>query len=151
MPKRHPLRRECMVHYGLVFRDPTDMGKERSKTTPDPSVLTSNLDQFIKRWKDVEYNAKKVPAMRRHTTYDDTWRKDVWQELNQDEELTEMKHYILLVGMVLSLHLHCSPLSSSYTMSELLKDGSKERKTYRGICWWTPSLHYDHWNVWANL
>lgn len=60
IPKRHHLRRECMSQWSLVFRDRTDQGEKRSKATPSPAVLESNLDEFLQRWKDAKYDEKTV-------------------------------------------------------------------------------------------
>ena len=40
IPKRHPLRQECVEDLRMVFRDPTDQGVKRTKETPSPDVLT---------------------------------------------------------------------------------------------------------------
>ena len=54
IPKRHPLRRECLREWQVVFRDLSDCGEKRHLTTPSPSVMESNLDSFIVQWKDSE-------------------------------------------------------------------------------------------------
>ena len=60
IPKRHRLRRECMSHWSLVFRDRTDHGEKRSKATPSPAILETSLDEFLQRWKDAKYDDKHV-------------------------------------------------------------------------------------------
>ena len=60
IPKRHPLRQECMRDWQMVFRDPSDLGEKRCSPTPTPLILESNLDKFIQRWKDAEYDGQKV-------------------------------------------------------------------------------------------
>lgn len=50
VPKRHPLRHECMNEFSMVFRDPTDRGAERTKATPAPAVLVAQLNSFIMKW-----------------------------------------------------------------------------------------------------
>ena len=60
IPKRHPLRAECMQDLRMVFRDPADRGKERHMETPSPGVLQNNMDIFLQRWKNAEYDGKKV-------------------------------------------------------------------------------------------
>ena len=58
IPKRHPLRHECMNEFSMVFRDATDKGIERIKATPEPTTLVSQLDKFVTKWKNVEYNVR---------------------------------------------------------------------------------------------
>ena len=60
IPKRHTLRSPCMQEFKMVFRDPTDVGPERTKPTPNVQVLKNNLDSFIHRWKDAAFNGVKV-------------------------------------------------------------------------------------------
>jgi len=43
IPKRHPLRRECMEDLRMVFRDPTDRGFNRTKETPSSAILIKNI------------------------------------------------------------------------------------------------------------
>lgn len=63
IPKRHRLRQECMDEWRLVFRDPSDRGKERHMATPSAEVLESSLDQFKNRWKDAQCNGQPVLSM----------------------------------------------------------------------------------------
>lgn len=56
--KRHPLRKVFMDDWRLVFRDPSDRGKDRHLVTPSPDVLEANLDKFYQQWKSAEYNGQ---------------------------------------------------------------------------------------------
>ena len=47
IPKRHPLRNDCMRDLSMVFRDPQDSGESRLMDTPAPSVLIGQLDKFL--------------------------------------------------------------------------------------------------------
>ena len=60
IPKRHPLLHECMNEFSMVFRDATDKGIEGTKATPEPTTLVSQLDIFVTKWKNVEYNGWSV-------------------------------------------------------------------------------------------
>ena len=60
IPKHHPLRRQCLAEWQMVFRDHSDQGAKRQSSTPAPSVLESNLDTFLQCWKDAEYDERKV-------------------------------------------------------------------------------------------
>jgi hypothetical protein len=60
IPKRHPLRHECMKEFSMVFRHATDKGAERTKATPEPTVLVTQLNNFVMKWKNVEYNGWSV-------------------------------------------------------------------------------------------
>ena len=51
MKKFHPLRKECIADLRMVFRDPTDKGKERKKSTPTSTVLLENMKVFERNWK----------------------------------------------------------------------------------------------------
>lgn len=61
IPKRHPLRGSCMEEWQMVFRDPSDKGKERHMMTPSPDVLLSNVQKFNQRWKHVQFDG--VPVL----------------------------------------------------------------------------------------
>ena len=60
IPKRHPLRQECIKQWKNVFRDSTDQGETRHLPTPSPAILESNLDKFLLLWKESEYDGKKL-------------------------------------------------------------------------------------------
>ena len=60
IPKRHSLRAQCIQDYRMVFREPTDHGPTRTKTTPAPSVIMAALDKFESKWAPVEYHGEKV-------------------------------------------------------------------------------------------
>ena len=49
-----------MQEFKIVFCNPTDIGPERTKLTPNPQILEYNLDTFSHRWKDVAFNGVKV-------------------------------------------------------------------------------------------
>lgn len=46
----------CINEWRMVFRAHNDHGKERLCTTPYPDVLEHNLNEFIQRWKNAEYD-----------------------------------------------------------------------------------------------
>ncbi len=60
IPKCHPLRRQCISEWRMVFRDQSDHGETRHSSTPTPLIMESNLDIFLHRWKDSEYDGRKV-------------------------------------------------------------------------------------------
>ena len=60
IPKRHHLRKQCMMDWRMVFRDPSDQGERRHSPTPAPDILEKNLDDFLQRWKDVAYKGQAV-------------------------------------------------------------------------------------------
>ena len=96
IPKRHTLRSECMHDLRMVFRDPTDQGTVRLKTTPEPSVLIKSLESFVKKWKDAACNGKKVlseAAMKETENIKIHMNVDAFLEFNQAEEQITMKHY----------------------------------------------------------
>lgn len=54
--KKHPLRKMLINDLRQVFRDPSDLGKERKLITPSPSILEANIDHFYLKWKDAQYS-----------------------------------------------------------------------------------------------
>ena len=60
IPKRNPLRRQCICEWQKVFRDSSDQGEKRHSLTPPPMTLENNLDSFLQRWKDTEYDGHKL-------------------------------------------------------------------------------------------
>lgn len=50
IPKRHPLRNDCIKDLSMVFRDPQDRGATRLIDAPTPSVLVGQLDVFLQKW-----------------------------------------------------------------------------------------------------
>lgn len=56
IPKRHPLRRDCMKDLSVVFRDPTDKGESRLMETPSPATLAAQLEIFLRKWEKAEYS-----------------------------------------------------------------------------------------------
>lgn len=60
MSKRHVLFYPCMNDLRMVFRHPTDIGKKRTMNTPDSSLMLSNLDNFVSKWKNAEHNGYKI-------------------------------------------------------------------------------------------
>jgi len=42
------------VHdFKFILRDPTDVGPKRSKPTPPEDVIEKNVQNFLRKWKDV--------------------------------------------------------------------------------------------------
>ena len=60
LKKRDPIHRELSNDYGKVFRHPRDTGDERKMHTPDQITLSSNIDNFLKKWKDREHNGIQI-------------------------------------------------------------------------------------------
>ena len=58
IPKRPPFHRECLRSLQLVFRDPSDHGTVRTKTTPPPDVLHRQMCKFKETWESIEYYGK---------------------------------------------------------------------------------------------
>ena len=60
IPKKHPFHWKCIQDLRMIFRDPTDHGEIRTKSTPDPETLLKNAHLFIKKWSNVEDNGNPV-------------------------------------------------------------------------------------------
>ena len=54
-----PLRRLCtqIVHdFKFTLRDPTDVGPKRNKPTPSEDVIEKNIQNFVRKRKDVRHD-----------------------------------------------------------------------------------------------
>ena len=60
IPKRHPLRHDCMKDLSVVFRDPSNRGEFRLMDTPSPAILAAQLESFLQNWEKVEYSGWKI-------------------------------------------------------------------------------------------
>lgn len=58
MPKRHPFHAACSQDFSKILRDSDDIGLVRKKATPNPEVITDNLDNFIKKWENIAYEER---------------------------------------------------------------------------------------------
>ena len=54
------LRRRLKDELKLVFRDPSDLGKVRTKSTPSKQTLMENLEQFFTKWNGVESDGEEI-------------------------------------------------------------------------------------------
>ena len=54
------VRRRLTEDIKSIFRDPSDIASVRSKDTPSIQVLTQNLENFVKKWKDVTCDGERV-------------------------------------------------------------------------------------------
>lgn len=60
IPKRHPFFFECVNDLKLVFRSPTDIGKQRTQSTPPSSIILQQLNDFVRKWKPCKYNGWQI-------------------------------------------------------------------------------------------
>jgi hypothetical protein len=60
IPKRHPFHYQCVSDLKLSFRDPTDKGPIRTKSTPDCTTLKESLIAFQRKWESISYDGVKV-------------------------------------------------------------------------------------------
>ena len=60
MKKRNPIHRALAQDYSKIFRDPQDIGDTRKMATPNPQTILVNLENFLKKWCDRQYNGQKV-------------------------------------------------------------------------------------------
>lgn len=60
LKKRDPVQRAAASDFGMIFRDPQDMGDTRKMSTPANDVLLSNLDNFLKKWSDRKSNGVEI-------------------------------------------------------------------------------------------
>ena len=56
LSKQHGHFYNCLQDLRLVFRDRGDNGPARSKVTPSPEILVSNLQLFHDKWKDLKHD-----------------------------------------------------------------------------------------------
>jgi len=60
LSKKHTLFYPCINDFKMVFRAPSDIGKTRQETSPCSSKLFSNLENFMTKWLDAEYDGNKI-------------------------------------------------------------------------------------------
>lgn len=51
--RKHPFYHHCIQSLRMVFRDPTDLGAERTKFTPSAEIIEQNLLNFQKQWTSI--------------------------------------------------------------------------------------------------
>lgn len=68
--KKHPLRRQCLDAFRVVFRKSGDIEKERKKPTPSREVMLTNLNRFLENWENVELAGEKVLSQHVHNQLD---------------------------------------------------------------------------------
>ena len=54
------LRRRLKDELKLVFRDPSDLGKVRTKSMPSKQTLMGNLERFLTKWNGVESDSEEM-------------------------------------------------------------------------------------------
>lgn len=54
------LRRPLKEDLKLVFRDPSDLGTVRKKSTPSKQTLMANLEHFLTKWDSVESDGETI-------------------------------------------------------------------------------------------
>ena len=50
------LRAQIVHDFKFILRDPTDVGPKRSKPTPPEDVIEKNVQNFLRKWKDVRHD-----------------------------------------------------------------------------------------------
>jgi len=56
LPKKHKLFHQCINDLRFVFRTGGDIGLKRCKATPLPNEILSNMEIFVKKWKNDIYS-----------------------------------------------------------------------------------------------
>ena len=60
LSKRNTYHHAVSRDYGLILRNPKDLGERRTMPTPEPSVILHNLDQFLSNWEDFTHEGKQI-------------------------------------------------------------------------------------------
>ena len=60
LPKKHPYHSQCLKALQLMFRDQSDQGPIRTKSTPDSATLRRNLLTFQQQWEGISYNDRPI-------------------------------------------------------------------------------------------
>ena len=60
MSKKHVFFHTCMNDFRMVFRHTNDIGRVRNNNTPECKFIQTNLNNFVRKWKDVEHNGYKI-------------------------------------------------------------------------------------------
>ena len=50
----------CKCDVSIIFRDPKDRSTKRQMNTPEPSVMSENVQQFKKKWEKVEIDGRYI-------------------------------------------------------------------------------------------
>ena len=50
------LRTQIVHDFKFILRDPTDVGPKRNKPTPSEDVIEKNIQNFLRKWKDVRHD-----------------------------------------------------------------------------------------------
>ncbi len=75
LSKKHPFFYQCMADLKLVFRQASDLGSTRMLSTPESTVMDSNLDHFLRKWKKctsgewrivTDNTEKEVSSLKKH-------------------------------------------------------------------------------------
>ena len=82
----------------LVFRYPSDLGKDRTKETPLPHVLRDNLRKFVESWRDAGFKLKVMlycqrQQSRRLTNCRNMLKRVAFLESLLAEKQTEMRTF----------------------------------------------------------
>ena len=91
------LRRRLKDELKLVFRDPSDLGKVRTKSTPSKQALMENLEQFFTKWNGVESDGEEILTQAAKKEIEDLKKKTlkmvVCATFQFRADQTEMKHF----------------------------------------------------------
>ena len=74
VPKRTEFSKTFCKEFSLVFRQDGDLGDDRKLKTPEPPIISKNLDTFCERWKTVLASdvfkslSSEIENLRRHIT-----------------------------------------------------------------------------------
>ena len=58
--KRHPFHSQCISDLKMAFRDPSDKGPIRTKSTPGSAVIRLSLEEFQQKWEHVAHEGVKI-------------------------------------------------------------------------------------------
>ena len=83
-------RRSLKDELKLVFRDPSDLGKVRTKSTPSKQTLMGNLEQFLTKWNGVESDGEEILTQAAKKQIENTLKMVVWAKFQFRVNQTEM-------------------------------------------------------------
>ena len=77
----------------LVFCDPSDLGKVRTKSTPSKQTLMGNLEQFLTKWNGVESDGEEILTQAAKKQIENSLKMVVCATFQFRVDQTEMKHF----------------------------------------------------------
>lgn len=119
-----------MASLNMVFRDPTDLGKVRQKSTPSSTVLLNNIEKFENNWGNIKLKKHIMSGCLsgiqpgRGTNRNENLDKNINSIMDASKYGVDLAHALLTT----CLHKHNTKgqKQTHYACSEVLEDVNQE-------------------------